>query len=274
VLVDAVDLRFAYPPTAGSRSRDGLHAVDGVSLGIERGSIVGVLGPNGSGKTTLIRLLSGALTPASGTVRLDGRPLSSFPRHFLARRLAVVPQETHLAFDYSVLEIVLMGRYPHLRAFEIEGPDDIRSAIAALAATRAEAFASRPFPTLSGGEKQRVIIASALAQLDDRQAREAPHASRGADQGALLFLDEPTTSLDLRYQLELSRLLARLNADLGLTMLLSTHDLRFAASIATRIVLLAKGRVLAEGSPDEVLTPHLVGELYGVEADLVRPILA
>jgi iron complex transport system ATP-binding protein len=185
--------------------------------------------------------------------------------------MAVVPQETHLAFDYSVLEIVLMGRYPRLGAFEIEGPADVRAAMAALEATGTARFAERPFMTLSGGEKQRVVIASALAQLDAPGADDRPPA--GLDR-TVLFLDEPTASLDLRYQLELGTLLRRLNGDLGLTLLLSTHDLRLAAALCTHLVLLRDGRVLAEGAPAEVLQAPLVADLYTVDAGLVRPLLA
>jgi iron complex transport system ATP-binding protein len=273
VLLDAVDLRFSYRPTGGNRTRRAPNAINGVSLTVDPGAIVGVLGPNGSGKTTLIRLLSGALTPASGAVTFDHRPLTGLPRHVLARRLAVVPQETHLAFDYTVLEIVLMGRYPRLGAFEIEGPEDIRVAMDALAATGTQEFAPRPFPTLSGGEKQRVIIASALAQLDDRGSSSG-QTDRLAAPSSLLFLDEPTASLDLRYQLELVALLRRLNAELGITMILSTHDLRLAASLCTKVVLLSQGAILAEGSAAEVLTAELIGRLYGVDRDAVAPILA
>src|SRR5213593_1979092 len=149
--------------------------VDGVSLRVTRGAIVGLLGPNGSGKTTLLRLLSGTLTPDRGRVLLDGQPIAGLSRRDLARRIAVVPQETHSAFDYSALEIVLMGRYPHLGAFELEGASDLAIARDALAATGTSALESRAFATLSGGEKQRVVIASALAQASD-----------------VLLLDEPT----------------------------------------------------------------------------------
>ncbi|MCC7008033.1 MAG: ABC transporter ATP-binding protein [Acidobacteria bacterium] len=257
--------------TARAAAPDG-HAAEtiaGISLSVPAGAIVAVLGPNGSGKTTLIRLLSGALAPRSGEIAIDGQPLARFSRAALARRVAVVPQETHLAFDYTVLEIVLMGRYPRLRAFQIERPEDIASALGALAATGTRPLADRAFPTLSGGEKQRVIIASALAQLDNAQ----PGGAAATDPPALLFLDEPTASLDLRYQLELAGLLTDLNRRRGLTMLLSTHDLGLARSIATHAVLLARGRVLAEGPPAAVLTADLVGRLYDLDPALVAPAL-
>jgi iron complex transport system ATP-binding protein len=225
--------------------------VDDVSLSIERGSVVAVLGPNGSGKTTLLKLLAGVLRPASGVVRLEGTDLAAMSRAAIARRIAVVPQETHPAFEYTVLEMVLMGRYPHLRPFEIEGPDDIRLAQEALAATGTAALESRGFDTLSGGEKQRVVIAVALAQAAD-----------------VLLLDEPTASLDLAYQLEIAVLVRRLNRERGVTLVLSTHDLNLAAAVSDRVVLLQRGRTLAMGATADVLTPDNIARTFQVEADV------
>jgi iron complex transport system ATP-binding protein len=238
-----------------------LHAV---SFEVADGAAIGILGPNGSGKTTLLRLMGGALRPWSGQVLLDGTDVTSLSRRTVARRLAVVPQETVLTFDYSALEIVLMGRYPHLGAFEVEGPDDLAAARTALDATGTLALAERPFRTLSGGEKQRVMIASALAQLDARS---------GGRESSILLLDEPTASLDLRYQLEVAALLKRLRADRGITIVLSTHDLRLARAVCTRAVLLSRGRVLAGGSALEVLTPKLIGQLFDVDAAVAAPLL-
>ncbi len=258
------NLSFSYARTTRDHER---RVIDDVSLVLGPGQVVGILGPNGSGKTTLLRLMSGSLAPASGDVLLDERPLRTLPRREVARRIAVVPQETSLAFDYTVLEIVLMGRYPHLSAFEVEGPADLDIAMRALDATGTSAFADRPFRTLSGGEKQRVVIASALAQLESA-------GSAGAAPGGLLVLDEPTASLDLRYQFEIGALVTRLHEERGITILLSTHDLRFASSVCTRLVLLSAGRLLAEGPPSEVLTPARVGALFGVDPELTVPLLA
>jgi iron complex transport system ATP-binding protein len=271
VLLSAGSLRFAYPPArpgrAGARPA---RVIDDVSLDVAAGDVVGILGPNGSGKTTLLRLLAGAAAPLSGSVRWNDAELARLPRRLLAREIAFVPQETTLAFDYTALEIALMGRYPHLGAFEVEGPDDLAAARAALEATGTAALADRPFRTLSGGEKQRVVIASALAQLDAGAAGRVA----GAAARRLLVLDEPTASLDLRYQFEVAALLRRLHDATGLAILLSTHDLRFAASVCTRIVLLAAGRILAQGAPREVLTPDLVGRLFDVPPALAAPLLA
>jgi iron complex transport system ATP-binding protein len=243
-LLRAIDVSFAY--------RKGARLVlDRVSIDVTRGELVGLLGPNGSGKTTLLRLLAGMLQPQSGEVRLDGKPVASISRLELAKRIAVVPQETRAAFDFSVLDIVMMGRYPHLRPFELEGPRDLAIAREALAATGTDELASRRFSTLSGGEKQRVVIAGALAQSSD-----------------VLLLDEPTASLDLGYQLEIAALLRRLNGGRMTTMVVSTHDLNLAASLCGRVVLLKDGKALAQGPTEETLTASNVRALYGVEADV------
>jgi iron complex transport system ATP-binding protein len=222
-----------------------------VNVAIARGSLTGLLGPNGSGKTTLLKLLSGVLQPTHGVVTLDDRPLTTLSRRDLARRIAVVPQETHPAFDYTVTEMVLMGRHPHLGPFQLEGPADFAIASDALAATGTGHLAGRSYMTLSGGEKQRVVIASALAQAAE-----------------LLLLDEPTASLDLGFQLETASLLGRLNRDRHVTMVLATHDLNLAASLCDRLVVMRGGRVLAQGPTADVLTEAMVRRPYDVEADV------
>src|SRR5204863_1919174 len=155
--LEASNVSFAY-------DGDGRDVVEDVSLAVPRGAIVGLLGPNGSGKTTLLRLMSGTLRPRRGRIALDAAPIDRLSRRELARLIAVVPQETHSTFDFNVVEIVLMGRYAHLGRFEVEGAGDLRIAREALAATGTSALEARRFATLSGGEKQRVVIASALAQ--------------------------------------------------------------------------------------------------------------
>ena len=228
-----------------------VNAVGDVSVGIQRGSLTGLIGPNGCGKTTLLKLLAGVLVPDTGQVALDGRDLATMSRRHVARRIAVVPQETHPAFEYSVIEMTLMGRHPHLGPFQLEGPDDLSIAYEALAATGTAQLAERSFMTLSGGEKQRVVIASALAQTPE-----------------VLLLDEPTASLDLGFQLEIGLLLQRLNQERSATMVMATHDLNLAASLCDTLVLMRGGRVLASGSTRDVLTSATVRQLYDVEADV------
>jgi len=244
-LLHAADLGFAYDTTRP--------VLSGVSVEVSRGALVGVLGPNGSGKTTLLALLAGMRRPTSGQITFDGRPLTAFTRRQLATRIAIVPQETHLAFDYTVLEMVLMGRHPHLGLFEVEGPADMAAAREALAAVGASHLEDRDFMTLSGGEKQRVVIASALAQATD-----------------VLLLDEPTSSLDLGAQLEIAELLRTLNETRGVTIVVSTHDLALASGVCRELVLLRRGGVVAAGATADVLTGPNVRALYDVDADVHR----
>jgi iron complex transport system ATP-binding protein len=263
-LLQVDNVRFAYRRAAADHLRHGYggpsnvdaaesgrYVLQEVSFDVARGAIVGVLGPNGSGKTTLLRLIAGTLRPERGRVTLDGVDVARLARRALARRMAVVPQDTHAAFDFSALEIVLMGRYPHLGPFELEGAADLSIAREALAATGTAPLESRGFATLSGGERQRVVIAGALAQAAD-----------------MLLLDEPTASLDLAYQLEIAALLRRLNHDRGTTMIVSTHDLNLAAAVCGTLVLIRRGRVVACGATADVLTRDTVRALYDVDADV------
>jgi iron complex transport system ATP-binding protein len=251
-MLSATDISFTY----GRRAKDGPakaghYVLEDVSIAVERGSIVGLLGPNGSGKTTLLRIVAGILPPLAGTVLVGGQPIEQLTRRELARRIAVVPQETHSTFDFSVMDMVLMGRYPHLGPFELEGAADQEIAREALTATGTAALEARAFATLSGGEKQRVVIASALAQASE-----------------MLLLDEPTAALDLGYQFEIAALLRGLNAERRTTMIVSTHDLNLAAAICEHIVLLKDGRVLAHGATRDTLTAENIRRLYDVDADV------
>ena len=246
-MLHARHLSFAYPRRGAPAAR----VLENVSIDVPRAEIVGLLGPNGSGKTTLLRIVAGVLQPNTGQVLVDGQDVGSMARRDLARRIAVVPQETHATFDFSVLDMVLMGRYPHLGPFQLEGAADLDIAREALTATGTSLLGARAFSTLSGGEKQRVVIASALAQTAD-----------------LLLLDEPTASLDLSYQFEIAALLKRLNAERGTTLLLSTHDLNLAASLCHQVVLLKEGRVVAQGPTPHTLTADNIRRVYDVEAEV------
>lgn len=220
------------------------NAVHGVDLAVPAGAFYAVIGPNGCGKTTLLRLLLGALTPAAGNVRYDGRPLQDWKRRDLARRVGVVPQNEELVFPLSVRELVAMGRYPHLGTWRSEASRD-RGAIAeAMDTCDVADLAHRPMDTLSGGERQRARVARALAQQPDT-----------------LVLDEPTASLDISHEMGIFELLRGL-ADRGVTIVMVTHNLNVAARYADRLLLLDRGHTAADGRPSAVLDPDTLAAVY------------
>lgn len=223
-----------------------------VSLSVRAGEVVGLVGPNGSGKTTIVRVASRALRPSAGSVALAGRDPYRMPSREAARLVAVVPQEVQPAFSYSVLEMVLMGRTPYLSAWGGGRPEDWARAREAMASTQVQHLADRPVDELSGGERQRVILAQALAQ-------DAP----------VLLLDEPTTHLDLRHVLDLLAMVRRLAAQGGKAVLAIVHDLSLAAAACDRLVVLHRGRVIAQGGPEEVVTPALLRAVWGVDAEVI-----
>ena len=225
--------------------RDGT-VLKGLDFTVEAGEVLGVFGPNSAGKTTLLRLVCGTLIPSAGEIRLFGRPLPEWPRRELARTVALVPQETAVAFPYTVLEVVLMGRYPHGGGFGLPTPADLAAAEGALARTDLTHLAGAPVTDLSGGERQRVMLARALAQ--------APR---------LLLLDEPTAHLDLAHQAEVLALIVALNRKAGLTVLLVSHDLNVAPGLCHRALLLHAGEVLRLGAVKEVMDPALLRRIYG-----------
>jgi iron complex transport system ATP-binding protein len=220
--------------------------VDGVSLAVGAGECLGVIGPNGSGKSTLLRALSGVLPLLAGEVLLAGRPIAAYARREVARLLAGVPAELVSAFAFSARDIVAMGRHAYLPLLGDLGPEDERAIASALAATESGGFADRPFDELSSGERQRVVLAQALAQ-----------------EPRVLLLDEPTAHLDLAHQTLLLDLLKRLQAERGLAIVLVSHDLNLAAEYADRLLLLERGRTRAAGTPEEVLDYRLIEEVYG-----------
>lgn len=236
-----------------------------ISLRIRRGERTAVLGPNGSGKTTLLGLFGGLLKPKNGRITLSGIDLADMSPTQIARRLAIVPQETRLTFDYSVLQMTLMGRYPHLKRFEHEGLDDFKIAREALAATGISQLEDRSYKTLSGGEKQRVVIASALTQLWQLKDSQKPSPNEG-----LLLLDEPTASLDIGYQLDIIKALLVLNENHKTTLVISTHDLGLAARLSDEIIMIRHGRLLATGPTENTLTRETIRDLYDIEAEVHR----
>lgn len=232
-------LRVAY---------DGHEVLHGLDLQVASGEMVGLLGPNGSGKSTLLRVLAGLLAPASGQIHLSDRPLRQLSSRERARRVALVPQSVLIPFAFPVSDVVAMGRHPHLGLLGAPTPRDFEIIHQALQETDCAHLQDRLVTELSGGELQRVIIARALAQ-----------------QATLLLLDEPTAHLDINHQLEIARLLGRLNREQGLTVLWVSHDLNLAAEFCQRLVMLHDGRVTADGTPGQVLTPETVERVYGVK---------
>src|SRR5213594_3265645 len=242
-LAEFRNVSFAYPAAEERRARP--FALADLSFEIAPGEIVGVIGPNSSGKTTLIRLLTRVLEPASGEIRLEGVPVRRLSRTDLARRVSVVPQGILPQFQFPVGELALMGRYPHDPGRYFESPRDRSVARAAMEATGVLELADMPLEHLSGGERQRAVIARALAQ-----------------EPRLLVLDEPTAHLDLRYQVEAAALLRRLNRERGTTVLLVSHDLNLAAEVCDRLLLLAGGRPVRLGTPEDVLEETLLADVY------------
>lgn len=216
-----------------------------VSLSIREGEFFGIVGPNGSGKTTLLKILSGVLRNYSGEVSVFERSLKEISQRELARLVAVVPQESSLAFPFTVMEVVLMGRSVHLGAFSFERESDIEIARRSLRETDTIHLASRRLPELSGGEKQRVIVARALAQ-----------------QPKILLLDEPTAFLDIRHEFDIYRLLRRLNTAEKLTVVVVCHNLNLASQYCSRLLMLKEGQVFRIGSPREILTASNIEAVY------------
>lgn len=231
-----------------SFSYGAVEALRDINLSIAQGEVVGLLGPNGSGKSTIVRLLSGVLTPGRGTAWFAGRDVASYRRDELARRIAVVPQETQIGLPFSVLEVVLMGRFPHYRKFGFESAADIELAHHVMALADVKQLAERAIHELSGGERQRVMIARALAQTPQ-----------------LLLLDEPTAFLDIKHQVGVYDLVKTLSREEGLSIVAILHDLNLAALYCDRIALLKAGRLFCCGTPEEVLTYTNVKAVYETE---------
>jgi iron complex transport system ATP-binding protein len=219
-----------------------------VTFSVKQGEILGIIGPNGSGKTTILRLLTGIQHPLSGEISIAEKKLSFWNRKELAKQIAVVPQDTFVPFNYTVREIILMGRTPHLRLLQFEGKQDYAILDQAMAFTDTLDLSTRYFDALSGGEKQRALIARALVQ-----------------EPTILLLDEPTAHLDLNHQIEILDLVKRLNAEQNLTVVFVTHDLNLAAGYCNRLILLSQGKIASSGPPKEVITESNILQVYGTK---------
>jgi len=243
-LSQARDVSFSY---------SSLPAVVDVSLSVPRGAMGALIGANGSGKSTLIRLLAGLLAPGIGEVIFDGASLSTVHPRARAKRIAYVPQSTSNVFPFTALEVVLTGRSPYSGRFRFESSRDEQIALNALDALDAAHLASRHITELSGGERQLVTVARALAQEPE-----------------LLLLDEPASALDLKHRTQLTRALRRLRDERGITILMITHDLMLLDSAADLIFAMKCGRLIASGAPEAVLTEALLGEVYDAPVRTMR----
>ena len=235
---------------AGYGARMVLH---GCTLAVARGEVVAIVGPNGAGKSTLLRVLAGLLRPTSGSVRIDGVDIATLGRAELARRIAVVPQIFDTLFPFSVREVVGLGRTARLGFFGGASPADAAAVERAIADLDLAELASRRIDRLSGGERQRAVLAMALAQEAD-----------------VLLLDEPTVHLDPAHQVAMLRLVRELACARGLAVAAVLHDLNLAASMATRLVVIADGRVVCDGAPETVLNAELIRDVFGLGLAVVR----
>ena len=227
--------------------------LDNVNLSVKPGDFVGILGPNGSGKTTLLKSISRLLKPKKGVILLDEKNIYSLESIEVAKKLAVVPQDTSICFSFNALDIVLMGRNPHMSPFQMESKKDMAIAKKAMLLTNTWQFANRPINELSGGEKQRVIIARAIAQ-----------------EPKLLLLDEPLTHLDIRNQLEIMNLVKKLCVNKKIIILAAFHDLNLAGRYCNSAILLKKGKIFSAGNLSEVLTSKNIESVFNVSTKIGR----
>ncbi|MEW6619131.1 MAG: ABC transporter ATP-binding protein [bacterium] len=219
-----------------------------ISFQVEESEFLGIIGPNGAGKTTLFKVMSGVKSPLTGEVMLEGKNLRSLSRKEIARIMAVVPQSSFIPPLFTVEDVVLMGRYPHQKSRFVTNQEDIAVAEQAMRATNTTEFRYRPVNELSGGERQEVIIARALAQ-----------------EPKLLLLDEPTANLDIKHQMRILRLVKGLVKENKITAIMIIHDLNLAARFCDKLILLHHHRICAQGKPEDVLTPGNLKEAYEVD---------
>jgi len=227
--------------------------IKNLSFEILKGDLLWVLGPNGAGKSTLIKLLTGYLKSSSGSILVEGRDLSLEPANELAKTFAYVPSEIHLPYEFSVLETVLLGRAPHAGWWRDYSKEDRAAAVSALEETGMSAFSARTVNSLSSGERQLVFIAQALAQNPK-----------------LLFLDEPTSHLDVKYTAEILALLKKLAVEKRLGVCLVSHDISLAAAAASRLLILKKGGGNLFGKPEDILKSSILAEVYALKEESIR----
>ena len=222
-----------------------------LSLLIQESDFIGLIGPNGSGKSTLLKIMGDILKPDSGCIKFKGSETGRMSKKIFAQSVSWIAQSHPMVFPFKVSEIILMGRHPYHSLFSFENQEDFKFSERAMKATMTSEFSDRFFNEISEGEKQRVMIASALAQDPE-----------------LMLLDEPTSALDLKYQIQIMDILKELNTNNTMTLVVAMHDLNLASRFCNRIILVNEGNVVSDGSPSEVLKKDILEEVYGVDLDL------
>ena len=241
-LMKLENISFAY---------ETLPVLKDISLSTREQDFIGLIGPNGSGKSTLLKIMGAILKPDSGSIQFKESSLPKINKKLFAQSVSWIPQDHPMVFPFKVSEIVLMGRHPYLSPLSFESEEDFEISRRAMETTMTSQFADRYFNEISGGEKQRVMIASALAQDPE-----------------MMLLDEPTAALDLKYQIQILSILKNLNARHKMTLVMAMHDLNLASSFCSRLILLDEGQIVRDGTPEQVLKKDILEQVYGIEVDL------
>ena len=241
-LMKLENISFAY---------ETLPVLKDISLSTREQDFIGLIGPNGSGKSTLLKIMGAILKPDSGSIQFKESSLPKINKKLFAQSVSWIPQDHPMVFPFKVAEIVLMGRHPYLSPLSFESEEDFEISQRAMETTMTSQFADRYFNEISGGEKQRVMIASALAQDPE-----------------MMLLDEPTAALDLKYQIQILSILKNLNARHKMTLVMAMHDLNLASSFCNRLILLDEGQIVRDGTPEQVLKKDILEQVYGIEVDL------
>jgi iron complex transport system ATP-binding protein len=241
-LMELENISFAYETSP---------VLQGLSLSIQEKDFIGLIGPNGSGKSTLLKIMGGILKSDSGSTQFEESPISRINKKLFAQSVSWIPQEHPMVFPFKVSEIVLMGRHPYLSPLSFESEEDFEISRRAMETTMTTPFADRYFNEISGGEKQRVMIASALAQNP-----------------RMMLLDEPTAALDLKYQVQILSILKNLNTAHNMTLIMAIHDLNLAARFCNRLILLNEGQIARDGTPEQVLKKDILEQVYDIEVEL------
>ena len=222
-----------------------------LSVSVQKQDFIGLIGPNGSGKSTLLKIMGGVLKADSGSILFKNSSVSKINKKLFAQSVSWVPQEHPMVFPFKVSEIIMMGRHPYISAFSFESKEDYDITRRAMETTMTSQFADRYFNEISGGEKQRVMIASALAQNPE-----------------MMLLDEPTSALDLKYQIQILNILKNLNANHDMTLVIAMHDLNLASQFCNRLILLNEGEIVLDGTPEQVLEKNILEQVYGIDIQL------